>query len=95
MCGVRLTVEDTGSGIAPEKRELLFRKFERLGAEKGPIEGQGLGLSIAAKLVELSGGRISVADRADGRPGTQFLVEIPQVAGGATVVATSLSQAGS
>lgn len=92
---VRLTVEDTGPGVPPEKRAMLFRKFERLGAEKGAIEGQGLGLSITAKLVELSGGRISVGNRADGRPGAQFVVEIPQGIVSAPVAATSLSPAGS
>ncbi len=74
---VRLKVADTGPGIPPEKLDQLFRKFERLGAEIGPAEGHGLGLSIVAKLVELSGGSIKVADREDGKPGAVFIVDLP------------------
>ncbi len=73
----RLTVSDTGEGIPPEKVDRLFRKFERLGAEKGAQEGHGLGLSIVAKLVELSAGTVHVEDRTDGRPGAVFRVEVP------------------
>jgi PAS domain S-box-containing protein len=74
---VRLQVEDTGPGIPPEKKDQLFRKFERLGAEKGQAEGHGLGLSIVSKLVELSGGTIRAEDREDGKSGALFVVDLP------------------
>jgi len=73
---VVLTVEDTGPGIPVEMRPRLFRKFERLAQEQS-VGSHGLGLSIAASLVEISGGTIGVSDRPDGRPGTVFQVEIP------------------
>ncbi len=74
---VRLQVTDTGPGIPQEKQGQLFRKFERLGAEKGQAEGHGLGLSIVAKLVELSGGTIRAEDREGGKSGALFVVDLP------------------
>jgi signal transduction histidine kinase len=40
---LRINVTDTGTGISPQKLRLLFRPFERLGAETTAIEGTGLG----------------------------------------------------
>ena len=74
--GLRLEVEDTGPGIPPAQRPLLFRKFERLTKEQS-VGSHGLGLSIAASIVALGKGTISAHDRADGRPGTVFRVELP------------------
>jgi signal transduction histidine kinase len=74
---VGIEVWDTGPGIPPEKRDKLFRKFERLGAEGGLTEGHGLGLSIVSKMVELAGGTVSVSDKGDGSPGAVFMVELP------------------
>jgi two-component system, OmpR family, sensor histidine kinase KdpD len=78
---VLLSVTDTGPGIPPEKRALLFKKFERLSAEQS-VGSHGLGLSIAASIVELAGGTISAHDRPDGATGTQFRVELPAAADG-------------
>lgn len=88
-------VSDTGPGIPPESRAKLFSKFERLDADKGKIEGQGLGLSIVGSFVDLVGGHVRVEDRADGKSGAVFVVELlarqaPQPAG-----PTSSSRAGS
>ena len=66
-----------GPGIPADGRARLFRKFERLDKEQS-VASQGLGLCIAASLVELSGGTIGVLDRADGRNGSVFRVEIPR-----------------
>jgi signal transduction histidine kinase len=38
-----LSIEDTGSGIAPNEVERSFQPFERLGKETSAIEGTGLG----------------------------------------------------
>jgi nitrogen-specific signal transduction histidine kinase/CheY-like chemotaxis protein len=73
---IRVRVEDTGPGIAADKMRLLFRPFERLGAESGPVEGTGLGLAVAKGLVEAMGGRIGV-DSAVGS-GTTFWFELPR-----------------
>ncbi len=58
---VRLTVADTGVGIAPEDVERLFDKYEqaRSRATRGE-KGTGLGLYITRQLVELHGSEIQV-----------------------------------
>lgn len=60
---VRVTVSDTGPGIAPERQESLFEPFNRLGLEKSNIEGTGIGLVIARHLLALMGGTIGVDSR--------------------------------
>jgi len=70
----RISVADTGPGIPAEMMDRVFRPFERLGAERTPVEGTGIGLSIAKRLVELMGGRIGV-DTETGR-GSTFWVEL-------------------
>jgi signal transduction histidine kinase len=72
---VRITVEDNGQGISPEGQARLFEPFSRLGAELGPVEGTGIGLSISKRLVELMDGRIGVHS-APGQ-GSRFWVELP------------------
>lgn len=73
---VAFEVEDTGPGIPAESRERMFRKFERLSPDESK-GSHGLGLSIAASLVALGGGTISVHDRPDGKSGCLFRVEMP------------------
>jgi PAS domain S-box-containing protein len=75
---VRILVSDTGAGILPEKRALLFQPFERLGADQGPIEGTGLGLAVSKGLVEAMGGRIGVDSEIDA--GSTFWIELPEAA---------------
>ena len=57
---VRINVTDTGAGIRPEKLALLFKPFERLGADQTGIEGTGLGLTISSRLAEMMGGELWV-----------------------------------
>ena len=71
---IRISVEDTGPGIAKENLELLFEPFNRLGAETLKIEGTGIGLTITKKLVEVMGGSIGV-ESVVGR-GTNFNVDL-------------------
>lgn len=52
---VRLSVTDTGMGIAPEQLAKLFQPFERLGAEHGSVEGTGIGLALSRQLAEAMG----------------------------------------
>jgi PAS domain S-box-containing protein len=72
---LRLSVRDTGMGIAGSDINKVFTPFERLGADQAGIEGTGLGLSFAKAFIEAMGGRIGVESVA-GR-GTTFWVDIP------------------
>ncbi|AKH41668.1 hypothetical protein FHS61_002158 [Altererythrobacter atlanticus] len=69
----RIIVADQGAGLEEEQRELVFRKFERLG-RKGD-GGSGLGLYISRRLARAMGGELSV-DSAPGQ-GARFVLELP------------------
>jgi PAS domain S-box-containing protein len=63
-------VRDTGIGIPQDEQERVFRAFEQEDTSTTRrYGGTGLGLTIAARLVDLMGGRISV-DSAPGRGST-------------------------
>jgi PAS domain S-box-containing protein len=57
---IRINVRDTGPGMKPEQTTQLFQAFNRLGQEGGGVEGTGIGLVVAKRLVELMGGEIGV-----------------------------------
>ena len=69
-------VEDTGAGLSPAEAARLFEPFERLGRETTEIEGVGLGLVIARRLVEAMGGAIELGARPDA-PGTAVRIALP------------------
>ncbi|MBI3328460.1 MAG: response regulator [Nitrospinae bacterium] len=74
--GVRITVWDTGIGIAPEEQDRIFEEFRQAGgAYDHKQEGTGLGLSLARKFVELHGGRMWVESEI-GR-GSRFSFALP------------------
>jgi PAS domain S-box-containing protein len=72
---VAIAVRDTGPGIAPEHVERLFVPFDRLGHEGGVVEGAGLGLALAHRLVDAMGGTIAV-ESAPGA-GSTFTFRLP------------------
>jgi PAS domain S-box-containing protein len=71
---LRINVSDTGAGIPRPKLQLLFRPFERLGAEGTAVEGTGLGLALSRGLAEAMGGELGVASEVD--RGSTFWVEL-------------------
>jgi PAS domain S-box-containing protein len=71
---VRLTIKDTGAGLAPEQLEQLFQPFNRLGQEANRGEGTGIGLVVTKKLVELMEGTIGVESSVG--VGSLFWVEL-------------------
>ena len=59
-----LQVADSGCGMDADQLQRLFNPFDRLGAERGPIAGTGLGLALTRQLVKAMGGRIEVQSQA-------------------------------
>jgi PAS domain S-box-containing protein len=73
---VKLSVSDTGTGMAADVLPRIFERFHRVeGAQGRSYEGSGIGLALVQELVRLHGGSIRV-DSALGR-GTTFTVTIP------------------
>lgn len=79
--GVRITVEDTGEGIAPEDLPAVFDRFWKGDRSRSHAwgVGSGLGLAIVRQLVRAHGGEVEV-ESALGQ-GTTFAVELPDDAG--------------
>jgi signal transduction histidine kinase/CheY-like chemotaxis protein len=79
--GVRVEIEDTGPGIAPEHRDRIFDPFF---TTKPEVSGTGLGLSVSLGIVQSHGGTIEVVSEL-GR-GTTFTVALPLRVDGETPV---------
>jgi two-component system sensor histidine kinase TctE len=78
---VVLQVEDTGPGIAPAERDLVFQPFYRaLGTN---VDGSGLGLAIVAEIAAAHGAEVTITDAhprtgpGAGPPGALFTVRFP------------------
>jgi signal transduction histidine kinase/CheY-like chemotaxis protein len=77
---VRVTVRDTGRGIARDLLGRIFEPFVQADRERDALHGGlGLGLAIVKNLVERHGGTIAVHSDGPGR-GAAFTVELPTVA---------------
>ena len=74
--GIRLSVRDSGPGVAQDSVERLFDKFTQADASTTrKFGGAGLGLSICREIVEAMGGAITVLGHPDG--GSVFTVDLP------------------
>lgn len=71
----RISVSDSGTGIAAENLPHMFTSFSRLGAEKSDIEGTGIGLVICKNIIESMNGTIGVESKLG--HGSQFWIELP------------------
>jgi signal transduction histidine kinase len=74
-----IIVEDHGSGVPAEERELIFERFARgaVAGRRSSSDGAGLGLALLDEHVRMHGGRVWVEDRLDGEPGARFVLELP------------------
>ncbi|MEH0844975.1 ATP-binding protein [Micromonospora sp. CPCC 205711] len=76
---LRLTVTDTGVGIAEEELPRLFERFHRVkGVRSRSHEGSGIGLALVRELARLEGGDVGVRSRVGA--GTTFTVALPWAA---------------
>lgn len=71
---VKLIVEDTGVGIAPDHLPHIFDRFYRV-PSADPEKGLGLGLSFVAWIVKAHDGTVEVESKLD--QGTRFIVTLP------------------
>jgi len=72
---VRISVADTGRGIAKDQLGKLFAPFERLDAAQAGVEGAGLGLTLSHHLVGAMGGSTGVTSTVG--EGSTFWIDLP------------------
>ena len=72
---VRISVADTGPGVAVEDQERIFEEFQQTEAGIEQREGTGLGLALSKRFVELHGGKIWLESE-PGR-GSRFVFTLP------------------
>ncbi len=71
---IRISVHDTGVGLAADKLAQLFQPFNRLGQETSGEEGTGIGLVVTKRLVELMDGVMGVESTVG--VGSEFWIEL-------------------
>ncbi len=75
---MELRVADSGPGLNPEQRARLFQPFERLGAQRGVVQGTGLGLALCRQLAQAMGGSVTV--ESEPGQGAVFVLRLPAAA---------------
>ncbi len=99
--GIEIIVSDTGVGVDPEARDLIFSKFYQPGdlskhsTSKTRFKGSGtgLGLALSKGIVEIHGGRIWVESAGYDEvnfPGSHFHVTLP-ISGGEVMAGTEVN----
>jgi GAF domain-containing protein/anti-sigma regulatory factor (Ser/Thr protein kinase) len=72
----KISISDTGIGIAPEHHEAIFEEFRQVGSDYArKREGTGLGLTLTKKFVEMHGGKIWV--ESEPGKGSTFTFTLP------------------
>ena len=76
---VRVNVSDQGIGIAKHHLDHIFDRFYRVDSARSKLDdgGHGLGLSVAKKVVEQYGGKISV--KSEVGKGSEFAIVLPKI----------------
>lgn len=75
-----LTVDDSGPGVPPERREEVFERFVRVDSSRAKgAGGSGLGLAICRRLVDVMGGEVRIGQSDLG--GARFIIEMPLLSG--------------
>ncbi|MBN2489026.1 MAG: PAS domain S-box protein [Methanosarcinaceae archaeon] len=69
----KVSVTDSGEGIADEDKVMFFERFKR--ADRRDIKGTGLGLAIVKRLIAMHGGSVGVEDNPAGQ-GSMFWVTV-------------------
>jgi len=73
---VKISVKDTGIGMNPHEKKMVFEEFYRAKNKyTNNIPGTGLGLSVVKRLLEMHNGRVEI-DTAPNK-GSTFIVSIP------------------
>jgi CheY-like chemotaxis protein len=75
---VHIAVEDSGRGLDEKQLQGLFQPFERLGAERGEVEGTGIGLALSRRLVLAMEG--DLVARSQAGVGSTFTASLPACA---------------
>ncbi len=83
---IEISVSDTGLGMTRAQMDGLFKPYNRLGRERGTVEGTGIGLVISRKLAELMGGSLRAQSVAG--EGSTFILTLPRAAFGDTNLST-------
>jgi len=68
-------VRDTGPGISPQERAVIFQEYKQTKEERARRRGTGLGLAIARRLVQMHGGAIDMESEVG--KGSTFRVRFP------------------
>lgn len=71
---VAVTIRDFGPGIPEEELPLVKKKFYK-GSAKG--RGSGIGLAVCEEIVTVHGGRLDIANAADGAGGCEVTIHLP------------------
>ncbi len=88
---IRVVIEDTGIGIAPDQLDLIFREFVRLDGSLPGTEGLGLGLSIVRRYAALLSHRIDVESKLD--QGSRFSIVLARAQPDSRALAASAASA--
>ncbi len=74
-----VSVTDTGYGIAEHDLDRLFVPFDRLGQERGEVEGTGIGLSLSRAMASAMGGSLTATSTVG--VGSTFVFSMPLARG--------------